>query len=61
MTVFRFETLEESRQDLIEASLNSNPELKEAIEVFQAARLLVPMPVLSQVEPTRYSTSSSAE
>lgn len=55
------ESLEMTRQRLIEQSLELNSSLSEALAVFEIARELVPLPILINYEPIRYSTSSSRD
>lgn len=55
------ESLEMRRQRLIEQSLELNSSLSEALAVFEIARELVPLPILVNYEPTRYSNSSSRD
>ncbi len=48
-------------ENLIAESLIANPELKEAIAAFEIARILVPYPVHTTIEPISYSNTSRKE
>lgn len=53
------QNLDLTRKHLVEQATNSDKNLAAALDIFKIARDLVPLPVLINSEPSRYSTSTS--